>query len=86
MNNKLFIFGGRNDEGDFALGDMCVLDLNIMTWIQVVLEGYPAESRWSHVMANVGTKILIFGGLTTRSYTRSGIIAVETDTTLVNQM
>ncbi|KAK6181602.1 hypothetical protein SNE40_009424 [Patella caerulea] len=60
--NKMFIFGGFEEEIDRFSNEVYVLDFNTMTWSYVKTYGTPARWRDFHTAVNVGCKMYIFGG------------------------
>lgn len=60
IGNKLYIFGGWN--GERALNDLHVLDLETRSWSLRALTGDLPSSRNNHAIAMVGIKLFIHGG------------------------
>ncbi|OMJ87642.1 hypothetical protein SteCoe_10567 [Stentor coeruleus] len=84
VKNRLFIFGGRNDDLFRSTGDSCLTDLfcfNVSTlkWENLIVQGQSPDGRWGHCMASVGTKVLLMGGLTTKRFMSADLHCLDTE-------
>ena len=84
INQRIFIFGGRSNNGglnigDYALGDLCVFNVINSTWESFDIKGNIPESRWGHSMSAYGTKIYLFGGITHKKFMDNSLYCLETD-------
>jgi outer membrane protein assembly factor BamB len=65
VDNKVFVFGGRDPVSDVALGDFYFLDLDIMRWRQIPVpdtdEGW--TGRYSHTCTHLNKCLFIIGGI-----------------------
>ncbi|KAI9032925.1 hypothetical protein CLU79DRAFT_728793 [Phycomyces nitens] len=68
--NTLVIFGGmsqsarRASQGLCALDDICIFDLNTLTWrnIQIVPSLYSPQARYAHLATCAENKLVVMGG------------------------
>ena len=64
IGSRLFIYGGYGGEGygrrDFD--DLCILNIQDMTWDTPVTKGTPPGKRSGHQASAVGSRMYIFGG------------------------
>jgi hypothetical protein len=89
--NLLAIYGGRNDDlykvnKTAMLGDLFVLELDTFTWASVKLQGDAKGPRCSHVAGALGTKLIIFGGISFNKYSASETHIIELDPTLASRL
>eukprot|EP00347_Sterkiella_histriomuscorum_P018240 403346262 len=91
--NCIIIFGGRNDtlfertsnsQGNF-LNDMWLLHLENMIWIHVSNIGDVPSPRYSMQSAIYGSRLVIFGGLNSKTYNNSDLYICELDPMLSKQ-
>ena len=83
----LIIFGGRNDEnfansGESNLNDVWILYLEKLTWVEWNLKDYTGVRpvpRYSHCAENLGTSILILGGLSEDNYCRTDVYSLDVE-------
>ena len=69
--NSLVLFGGRNDTimekkmkaKENFLNDLWLLNLESMTWINVIGIGETPSERYSFCSTIYGSRLVIFGGL-----------------------
>lgn len=63
INNKMFVFGGYEEETDRFSNEIFCLDFSTFTWSLVVpCQGEPARWRDFHTATGVGNLMYIFGG------------------------
>ena len=83
--NALIIHGGRNDRAPNAhskggsFDDVAMLNLETLQWISVTTHGLGRSARFSHCAGVIGTKIIIFGGMSFSEYMDSTIEIAELD-------
>ena len=78
LKTHLVIFGGRGpNNSTFALNDLNIFDLTSFHWARCVNSGEVPCPRWSHAMATIGTKILIFGGLQLKRFCSADLYVAE---------
>ena len=59
----MYVFGGMLENGTFS-SDFLRLDLSLMVWKVLVVQGQSPEARCSHACVKVGERaLLVFGGL-----------------------
>ncbi|XP_024526573.1 rab9 effector protein with kelch motifs-like isoform X2 [Selaginella moellendorffii] len=85
IKNRLFLYGG--DCGDRYLGDVDVLDLELMTWSKLENAGSTTKPgvRAGHVAIAVDTKMYVFGGVGDRTY-YSDVWAMDVETRCWSQL
>ncbi|CAG9311020.1 unnamed protein product [Blepharisma stoltei] len=91
MSEKLFIYGGRNDQlfketGDSCLGDLYIFNVEHLLWENVQVHGNIPEARWSHCMCTYGTRILVFGGMTHKKFMNADLYSLETNSDYVEEL
>ena len=59
----MIILGHGPTINNIALNDLHVFDLVTLTWVRVINSGEIPCARWNHSLANIGSRIVIFGGL-----------------------
>ncbi|XP_067682381.1 kelch domain-containing protein 3-like [Haliotis asinina] len=62
INNKMYIFGGYEEEIDRFSNDVHAFDFTSMHWISVKANGSPARWRDFHTATAVGSTMFVFGG------------------------
>ena len=73
------MFGGRNNKNyeklhQLALNDLHILDTEMLEWQVIAMYGIIPPSRWGHILcASDRDKLIIFGGLTLKSYISSQV-------------
>ena len=85
------MFGGRgcsldSTSIDVALGDLHVFNVFTLMWQEFEVKGISPCPRWGHSVAAVGSKIMVFGGLTHRQVMSAEIYCLETDTDVVSKL
>jgi len=79
----LIIYGGKNDgpnnkTGNIYLNDICILNLELMSWMSSTSYGMILHiPRYHHAATITGSKMLIFGGLEPNEYARDNLSLVE---------
>ena len=69
LRNKLFVFGGRNDNIPEGLNDLHGLDTETLRWERYNLVNDPPPGRWGHCMTSYsGCSLLVLGGLTYKTF------------------
>lgn len=91
INERLFIYGGRNDHIFKETGDSCLRDLHIfnvehLTWENVNVHGNIPEGRWAHCAAGYGSKMLMFGGMTHKKFMTADLYSLETNNEVVEEV
>ena len=91
INHRIFVFGGRgcsldSTSIDVALGDLHVFNVFTLMWQEFEVKGISPCPRWGHSVAAVGSKIMVFGGLTHRQVMSAEIYCLETDTDVVSKL
>jgi N-acetylneuraminic acid mutarotase len=85
--NVLVVYGGRNEhEINYFLDDICMLNLDTLTWASVCAFGNIPAARFSHSATSYGSKMLIFGGIRSKGYTEAVMHVVELDQTKANKL
>ena len=80
LRTYLIIFGGRGpNSGPFIFNDLNIFDLSTFHWARVVNSGDVPCPRWSHTMANIGARTLIFGGLQLNRFCSGDLYTFEID-------
>jgi len=65
VDNKAFLFGGRNPTTDVAFNDFYYLDLDILRWRKIeASKGNPPSPRYDHTCTFVESSLFIIGGIT----------------------
>ena len=91
--NTVVVFGGRNDtllerktkvEENF-LNDMWLLQLDTLTWGQVMCIGEVPAPRYCFTAGIYGSRLVIFGGLNSQQYNNSDMYVCELDPMLSKQ-
>lgn len=90
INNRLIIYGGRNDslyslQGDCCVRDLSVLNIDTLTWENCRLMGSIPPGRWGHCAAACGSKMVMIGGINVKEFLPSEVYVLETDQLLVNE-
>lgn len=79
--NLLIVYGGRNEMSEeYALGDMYLLDLGRLEWMEAKLytnANVNLFSRCSHCSLIANRKLIVFGGMNNNNYLGSSLFFVE---------
>ena len=79
--NILIVYGGRNDMSeDYALGDMFILDLGKLEWIEAKLytdHNKNILGRCGHSSLISNRKLIIFGGMNNNNYLGSTLFFID---------
>lgn len=63
INNKMFVFGGYEEETDRFSNEIFALDFTTFSWSLIIpLQGEPARWRDFHTATGIGNFMYIFGG------------------------
>jgi len=79
----LIIYGGKNDgpargKEEIYFNDICILNLELMSWMPIANYGKPLEiPRYHHAAAICGSKMMIFGGLEPSQFARDSVTYIE---------
>mmetsp|Transcript_209 Transcript_209/g.190 ORF Transcript_209/g.190 Transcript_209/m.190 type:complete len:306 (-) Transcript_209:16-933(-) len=84
IRQKIYIYGGRNDDlfqshGDSCLADLSVFNVDLLLWENVEIEGQAPDGRWGHCMTAFGSQILILGGLSHKNFMSADLSCIETN-------
>lgn len=84
IKNKLFVFGGRNDElfkesGDSSLNDLHCFNVSSLSWESLKICGSMPDGRWAHHMVSLQNKILMLGGITTKQFLPADLYVLESE-------
>jgi len=61
VGNKVFVFGGRDPHSTTTFNDFYYLDLDIMVWSKIELEGEPSP-RYDHTCTYANKCLFVIGG------------------------
>ena len=89
--NILVIYGGKTENLTKhqrlpVLGDMYILELDNMCWINVTQHGVIKHPRYHHCMAPLGSRMMIFGGIHHHRYSNNDTIFLEFDQRTVDKL
>ena len=82
--NMIAIYGGRNEDlyksnKTPILGDLYVLGLENLVWASVKMCGFTKGPRCSHIAGAFGSKMYIFGGISSFKYSTTEVSIIELD-------
>ena len=85
---RLIIYGGRNDNLYSPFSSNCIQEVSIFNieqfhWEEVHMFGDLPANRYSFCFANLGQKILIFGGMRINKFCNSEVYSLETEESTV---
>jgi hypothetical protein len=88
IKNRLFVFGGRNDDffresGDSSLSDLYCFNVSSLSWECLKICGSIPGGRWAHCMISVQNKILMLGGLTTKHFMPADLYILESEREMI---
>ena len=75
--NILLLFGGKNDRLEKVYMDLYLFDLELYIWVKVNLFDQVPRERGEHNAVIHNDKLLIFGGISTKSYIGSDFSVIN---------
>jgi hypothetical protein len=78
--NVLFLFGGKDHRTkNLVYDDFFMLEISTFKWTKIkIFDNYP-QPRFDHCSTLLGSKLIIFGGSTTRTFIGSSLYIIELD-------
>ena len=86
-NGFLIVMGGRNDRIQGGMvNELAILRVSSWRWEHVAQYGEVPSSRTGSSVANIGNRVLVFGGIHLNEFAPSIIFELETDQKQVNEL
>jgi len=81
--NIIIIYGGRVDKEGYTsyhcFSDICILNLEKIAWGHVKIHGQIPPARNAHCTGVIGSKLVIFGGITAGQHADSTTYFIDFD-------
>lgn len=79
--NFLIVYGGTNENSEnFDLGDIFILELSKMEWIEIkIFSSHPISvyQRFGHSALIESQKLIIFGGMNNQNFIGSSVFIID---------